>query len=199
MHGTKQAAKRFWLFLLSLLYVMDYKYNRVDPCVYYKWTDDGLLIWASWVDDLLNIGPKKTKVLESVEELKAKVECDDTGELKEYVGCKLEIDIEKQRMKWTQPVLLQSFTDEFKLPKENFETPAAPGTVLQAIEDGDNLKHQEQKNYRSGIGKLLHLMRLSRPDTLNAVREMSKFMGGANQAHNKAMHRILKYCADTPN
>ena len=62
LHGTKQAVKQFWLFLLSVLYVMDYKYIRVNPCVYYKWTDKGLLIWASWVDDLLNVGPKKAKV-----------------------------------------------------------------------------------------------------------------------------------------
>ena len=94
--------------------------------MYYKWTEEGLLIWACWVDDLLNVGPKKTKVLESVEELKAKVECDDTGELKEYVGCKLDIDIKNQRMKWTQPVLLQSFTDEFELPKKKFRNPCSP-------------------------------------------------------------------------
>jgi hypothetical protein len=41
------------------------------------------------------------------------VECDDGGELTEYVGCKLDWDKQKGTLKFTQPVLLQSFKDEF--------------------------------------------------------------------------------------
>ena len=27
-----------------------------DPCVYYKWTSRGLVMWISWIDDMLCIG-----------------------------------------------------------------------------------------------------------------------------------------------
>ena len=33
-------------------------------------------------------------------------------------------------MKLTQPVLCQSFEDEFELPESKFETPVEPGTML---------------------------------------------------------------------
>ena len=36
-------------------------------------------------------------------------------------------------MKITQPVLLQSFKDEFALPNYTFDTPAIQGQVLQAV------------------------------------------------------------------
>jgi hypothetical protein len=42
-------------------------------------------------------------------------------------------------------------------------------------------------------------MRWSRPEILNAVRELSRFMQGAMEAHMKAMHRVMKYCVGTPN
>ena len=56
----------------------------------------------------------------------------------------------------------------------------------------------EQKKYRSGTGKLLHMMRWSRPDNLNAVRELSKHMKEANLLRYKAMHRVMEYVMRTP-
>lgn len=55
---------------------------------------------------------------------------DKVGELKEYVGCKVEYIKIKGQMKLTQPVLIQSFADKFGLPTKEFTTPMAPGQVL---------------------------------------------------------------------
>jgi hypothetical protein len=41
-------------------------------------------------------------------------------------------------------------------------------------------------------------MRWSRPDILNAVRELSRFMQRANPAHVKAMYHVMTYCVATP-
>jgi hypothetical protein len=198
LYGTKQAAKCFWLILVGLMKKMKFRLNRVDPCVYFQWSEEGLLIWLSWVDDCLHVGPNKEAVLVSKNKLTNLVECDDVGEMKEYVGCKLDIDKDKQWMKFTQPVILQSFKDEFELPTERFTTPAAPGTALQVVPDGKVIEPSRQSLYRKAVGKLLHVMRWSRPDILNATRETSRFMGGAVEAHNKALYRIMKYCVDTP-
>ena len=56
---------------------------------------------------------------------------------------------------------------------------------------------EKMSTYRSGVGKLLHLMKWSRPEILNAVRELSKFMSGAAMAHQEAMYRVMKYCVAT--
>lgn len=199
LYGTKQAAKRFWLFLVGIMKKMGFTCSRVDPCVYFKWTAVGLLIWASWVDDCLHIGPTNEAVVESKKQFTSLLSCDDTGEMKEYVGCKIDYNREKQTMKFTQPVLLQSFNDEFILPDEIYNTPAAPDSTLQVVPDGALIDEESQTTYRSGVGKLLHLMRWSRPDILNAVREVCRFMGGANRAQEKALYRILAYCHSTPN
>jgi hypothetical protein len=78
-------------------------------------------------------------------------------------------------------------------------TPAVPGTILIKGEPENHLREEEMSTYRSGVGKLLHLMKWSRPEILNSVRELSKFMSGAIEGHKQAMYRVMKYCVNTAN
>ena len=74
---------------------------------------------------------KKEAVLKAKAQMMARFDCDDVGELKEYVGCKVDIDRKEGSITLTQPVLLQSFEDEFELPEGAFpRTPAIAGDVL---------------------------------------------------------------------
>ena len=45
---------------------------------------------------------------------------------------------------------------------------------------------------------LLYLVKHSRPDIANAVRELSKCLSGPNEAAYKEMLRVIKYVLDTP-
>ena len=65
-------------------------------------------------------------------------------------------------------------------------------------EEKDGVEQTKQATYRTGVGKLLYLMRWSRPEILNSVRELSKNMKTASKAHLKAMYRVMSYCVATP-
>ena len=58
------------------------------------------------------------------EQFKKHVDTDEQGEWKEYVGCKVERDWNKRCIRFTQPVMILSFRDEFDLPKESPPNPA---------------------------------------------------------------------------
>ena len=196
-YGLIQAAVQFWKTLLKAMRYMKYDRSRADPCLYWKYNEsDGLSVWLSWVDDCCILGKAKA-VFENKEKLKQLFDCDDVGELKEYVGCKVEWNTEKRSIKFTQPVLLQSYEDEFELPKGTFKTPAEPGKVLEECVENHEIDDERQSKYRSAVGKLLHMMRWSRPEIWNSVRECSRRMSRASEDHMKAVLRILKYCADT--
>ena len=199
LYGTKQAARAFWNKVQEVMKLIQFLRNRADPCLYFAWTAFGLVIWLSWVDDFLVCG-SEAGVLHSKEAMKEHFDCDDCGELTEYIGCKVDIDREQRTCKFSQPVLLQSFFDEFDVPSttQKYATPAAPGEVLKKDDGSDELNATQQSLYRSGVGKLLHLMKWSRPDILNSVRELSKFMKQGTQHHLKAMYRVMRYCMDTP-
>ena len=198
LYGTKQAARAFWNKVQEVMKLIQFLRNRADPCLYFAWTAYGLVIWLSWVDDFLVCG-SEAGVLHSEEAMKEHFDCDDCGELTEYIGCKVDIDREQRLCKFSQPVLLQSFTDEFDVPTatQPYATPAAPGEVLKKDDGTDDLDSKQQSMYRSGVGKLLHLMKWSRPDILNSVRDLSKFMKQGTQHHLKAMFRVMRYCMDT--
>ena len=124
--------------------------------------------------------------------------CDDIGEVNKYVGCK--VTRSASSIKLTQPVLLQSYVDEFDLTQiRPPRTPSVPGSTLHKGNDEATLNGATLRTYRSGVGKLLHMTRWTRPDIMNSVRELSRFMTGALLAHMAAMHRVMAYCVATPN
>jgi hypothetical protein len=60
--------------------------------------------------------------------MKELFDCDDVGDMNEYVRCKIEKG--NGTFKFTQPVMVQSFEDEFDLPNNNPVTPGEPGDTL---------------------------------------------------------------------
>jgi hypothetical protein len=79
--------------------------------------------------------------------------------MNEYVSCKLERNKEERWIKFTQPVLLQSYTDEFNLPQDHAPTtPAENGQILVPCKKEDGMSEQEQGKDCTGVGKLLHMM-----------------------------------------
>ena len=189
----------FWRKMLSAFYKMDYKRSKADPCLYFKWTAGfGLIIWLSHVDDCYITG-KKEGVLQAKNEMQTHFECDDIGELKEYVGCKINYKPHRGYLRVTQPVLLQSFGDEFNLPNGKASTlPASPGETLTKGEPSEQLPPFLQTTYRSGVGKLLYLAKWSRPEIKNRVRELSRYMCGATMHHLNSMLKTMKHCVATP-
>jgi hypothetical protein len=96
-------------------------------------------------------------------------------------------------------VILQSYRDKFKLPDRKYKTPAVAGDVLTKCEDKDVMDPEDQTIYRSGVGKMMHVMQYSRPETYNAVRDLARHFTRAGQKHMDAMLRAMKYSADRPN
>lgn len=198
IYGLKQAAYAFWRALLKAFREMQFQRSKADPCLYYAWTKHGLVTWITWVDDCLVTGSKEGIAIAKAKLMK-KFDCDEIGNMDEYVGCKVDRDFAEGSIKFTQPVMLQSFKDEFDIPLTRPpNTPGVPGDHLTKGDEGTLMDEKMQTTYRSGVGKLLHMMRWSRPEILNSVRELSKYMTGATLAHMKAMIRVMQYCHSTP-
>jgi hypothetical protein len=197
LYGLKQAAYRFWIYLLAVVRKLNFKRSKADPCLYFRWTDeDALLLWFSWVDDCFITGPE-TELLEFKKDMMQKLDCEDGGELKEFVGCKIDYDRKHKSLKFTQPVL-QSFADEFAIAGS--EMPKTPGVPLKSLQLGSKSPVASKRNtyYRSGTGKLMHLRRWSRPEMANALRDLSRYNTNCSEDHIDAMHRAMRYAYTTP-
>jgi len=180
IYGLKQAAIQYWQEMVRAFKYMKYLRSKANPCLYFRWIEGRLIVWITWVDDCLIAGDKDD-VTKAKEQMMTLFNCNEIGEMKEYVGCKVDHDWNERCIKLTQPVMIQSFVDKFELGKweRNPTTPADPNTTLIKGEDCNLISKDKQKMYCSGVGKLLHMMRWTRPNLLNAVRETSRFMLGA--------------------
>ena len=68
---------------------LGYTRNCADPCLYYKWhADHGLIVWLSFIDNMLIICHKQA--MQNIKkQFTDTVDCDDIGEMKEYIGTKI--------------------------------------------------------------------------------------------------------------
>ena len=84
--------------------------NEAEPCIFYKYVNVHMVLFILWVDDCCICGNKQA-VLQAVKDFASILDCKDLGELKEYVGCK--VDRTEEWIRFTQPVKVQRFVDEF--------------------------------------------------------------------------------------
>ena len=112
--------------------VKDREYERLkaDPCLYYIWKDGRLSAMLSWVDDIIALGTQND--VDQVEhDLNDEFVCNSEGELKEYVGRKIDVMQKKDGLaiiKFLQPVLIKKLEDGFDVPSGRpLKTPAVAG------------------------------------------------------------------------
>ena len=101
-------------------------------------------------------------------------------------------------LKFTQPVLTQSYVDEFDINTDNvWKTPAEAGSVL--TKGGTPLNGQGQTYLRKGIGKLLYKMQWSCACVSQSTRVLTKHMQEGTVEVKNAMHGVMEYIVGTPN
>eukprot|EP01082_Thalassiosira_pseudonana_P003604 g3149.t1 g3149 contig12:1513564-1518213(-) len=202
LYGTNQAANCFYTSLRKSASKRNYKRSRADPCLYYIWTDGRLALFATWVDDIIVFGhPQDVDAIEK--NLKEAFVCKSEGELKEYVGSKIDVMRKSNGLvaiKITQPVLIQKLEDEFDVSTGKAPgTPARPGEVLSKLHGGELLTSAAATNYRSGTATLMFIMQWSRPDIFNATRGCARHMSAPGTVHDDALYWLIQYVISTRN
>ena len=154
-----------------------------------------------YVDDNLLIGDPPA-IQETIQELKEKglvLKVDDN--LNNHSSCDIRFSEEKNRAWIGQPHLIANLQDKFgdKVSKlRNYVTPGSPSlSIVRNPLQEVLILQEDHKLYRSGSGMLLYLVKSSRPDIANPVRELLKLLDAPTSASFKEMLRVIKYVLDT--
>jgi hypothetical protein len=125
----------------------------------------------------------------------------DLGEMETFVGYKILNNKERVTVDIHQPKLIKRLKEEFgALVKslKDFQTPAPPRSMVKRPDKEDILIPVEEKTkFRSGVGLLLYLVKHSRFDIANSVRELSQVADGAAIGHWNLLLRCIKYIITT--
>ena len=200
IYGLVQAARQWWKKFKQVLKDIGYTSSLADPCLFVKMEPTKSFI-IIYVDDGGIFADQET-IKFVLKELSKTFTVKDLGKLENFIGCRLIENKEKDTI-WIQPKLFKHLGQTFgKLIEgvKDYKTPAAPKTTIMRPQAGDPLiTPDQQKLFRSGIGMLLYLVKHSRPDMANAIRELSKVGDGATEGHWKQLLRAIKYTMNTKN
>ena len=201
IYGLVQSAREFYNKLVSALKECGFTGSSVDPCLWIKYSNQGIVLIAIYVDDCLMIGTD-SDIDAVIEKLKnydfgLKVE----HNLTDYLSCRIFVNYENRTTFIMQPHLIKNLEEKFSNEVNNLSNYGTPGTprfkIVRPSDDIERIDPELQARYRSGVGMLLFLIKYSRPDLANVVRELSKCMDGASHAAYKEMLRVMKFVLDT--
>ena len=198
IYGLVQAARAWWKeFMKVMKNDLHFRQFENDNCLLRKEDKNGFIAIGVYVDDNFVIGDDLA-IETFLSDIKKHFDI-TTTEVDDFVGCTVEKH--QDYLELHQPDLirkmLKEFNDEIKEMKV-YETPAPSGfRVIRTEEEETKLSKDKQTRYRSGVGSLLYLVKHSRPDLSNSVRELSKVMDNANEGQYKMLLRSIKYVNDT--
>ena len=197
LYGAKQAGRLWAQLLHTTLVKLEYTNCHKDVCLYKKRVGEngGLLLLLVYVDDIIIASNEPTYLQKAKMELKEHFEMKDMGKVEYALKIKITQDLKKGTITLTQEKYVNDILDKFDM--ELIEPVATPQNPNLQLEVGLKMtEDQIKKNpikYRELVGAFHYLVRGTRPDIANSVRELSKFLTCFNQTHWNAAVRVLKY------
>jgi hypothetical protein len=76
IYGLKQAAIAFWKQLIMAFASMNFVRSKADPCLYFAYAVNGLVVWISCMNDCLVCG-KETGVKIAKKQMMDRFDCDE--------------------------------------------------------------------------------------------------------------------------
>ena len=202
IYGLVQAARQWWKKFTQIMAEMDFQPSMADPCLFVRKEKANQLpaFIILYVDDGGIFGTPEV-IKNVLKEMSEKLKVKDLGKMESFVGFQLVEDKKEETVYLYQPKIIKRIEQKFghliKTDRE-YKTPGAPGImVVRPNPDDPKLDADMQTQYRSGVGMLLYLIKHSRPELSNSVRELTKVMDGATEAHWKMLLRVIKYTLDT--
>jgi hypothetical protein len=201
IYGLVQAARQYYKKFIATLRELGFVGGYPDPCLMTRHGKEGVVFIAIWVDDSLLVGDQKA-IDKTIEDLRMKgFTLKVEGSLQDYLSCEITLDKDKGVGWIHQPHLIDKLESKFGAMVEKFQDYRTPGTPGEHVMRNIELKVDAEKHsiYRSGVGMLLYLVKHSRPDIANAVRELTKALDGPSHAAYKEFLRVVKHTIDTKN
>lgn len=178
-----------------LVDTLGFKTSSAEPC--FSLHQQSIIIIGLYVYDLIITGPQD-KVEHLIKEVKNKYNIHEKIIVNDYVGCEIKVIGDGYFLHQHTMIdkLLTQYKDELKTIKPTM-TPLPTHYHITCRDTETPLTEELQTRYQSGVGSLLYLIKHTRPDISNAVRELSKAMDKADSDTYKSMLRVMRYVETT--
>jgi hypothetical protein len=199
IYGLKQAPKIWYRVLHKFFTNLGFVRCNKEYCIYVQKVGDHWIIVVVYVDDLTIMSRDIRLINQLKGDLSARFKMKDLGDI-HYI---LKMEVRRNRAENIMTISQHNYVNEL-VKKFNMEksapvaTPQLRGVELEPETEMSAQQIAAQRfDYRGLVGSLQYLVRGTRPDIANAVRELSKFLSCYNETHWQAARRMLKYLKGT--
>ena len=196
LYGLKQSSRNWHQTIDGWLCSYGFIPSGADPCVYVLREGKYVLIVVLYVDDLVIAGNQPSTIDRFKAAISVRFKMKDLGELRWILGMEVVRDRSKHTVELRQTAYVDRILERFGMADcSPVPTPAAEG-VLKRLEVNSNNSCADSE-FRCLVGSLLHAARVTRPDIMFAVQQLSRHLQAAEAEHWTAAKRVLRYLRGT--
>lgn len=177
--------------------------SEVDPCIYFKVTEECMLFVAVYVDDLLLFSNDARIKRQLKDDLCKQFKMKDIGEASSVLGIRVQRDRRLGTISIDQAHYVKEIVRRFDMHDCNaVSTPMDHNQKLSAeMSPKNDFEREEMVDvpYQEAIGSIMFAAQVTRPDVCFAVNTVSRFIQNPGKAHWIAVKRILRYLNGTAN
>ncbi|XP_071916242.1 uncharacterized mitochondrial protein AtMg00810-like [Coffea arabica] len=192
LYGLKQAPRSWYSRIDAHLMNLGFEKSLSEFTLYIKKVDGEIVVISLYVDDLLVTGSSKELIDKFKKEMEDVFEMTDIGMMSFFLG--MEIQQKQNEVFLCQQKYAKEVLKNFNM--EGCKSTATPMNQKEKFCKEDGAEKVDEEPYRSLIGCLMYLT-TTRPDIMQAVSLLSRYMHCASEIHFQAAKRILRYVKDT--
>ena len=201
IYGTMQGGHD-WANTLGATYdKLGYITSRADPCVRYKKEDTNYTISNTYTDDTFGASNNGEEAKRRKDEIGSVWEIKDVGETEYFLGMKVQQDLEKGTVRFTQRPywehVINRFGLESILPRN---TPLPVGIILDnnmSPKTDSEKRAMNDKPYRPILGSIMWGQLATRPDLSFSVSLLARFQSNPGIDHWNALMHVIGYIKNT--
>ncbi|KXJ83029.1 hypothetical protein RP20_CCG009471 [Aedes albopictus] len=194
LYGLKQASRQWNECFNEFVKRLGFERSVNDPCLYIRGTGKDQVVLVLYVDDVLIVSPSEKLIYTVKACLAKKFEMTDVGEVRNFLGMKIDRNKEKKIMCISQRRYLESLLSRFQM--EDCSPISTPMENRLKLPKGEESK-RTSKPYRELVGCIMYASLTSRPDLAATANYFSQFQACPTDEHWVHLRRVLRYVKGT--
>ena len=200
LYGLRQAPRRWWEHLVSVLAKHGLKKTRIDPSFFVRPTDEnGLLIKAgTHVDDFLFSVNNKAQFERWIGAVKEELNMSKYEPIatsgSDYMSIEMSYDTAAKLLKLSQRAYIEKSLSRFNLTKaKSADTPFATGVKVTQADMPTEVDLRRMETVRAMLGCGNWIARLTCPEAVYAISYWSQFMSNPSASVLRGVVRVFRY------
>lgn len=199
LYVLKQSPREWYKALTAALADMGFARSTSDQGLWLAQVLGASVFVLLYVDDIIVAGAAADSCREVVTDLLRRFKGKDLGDVATYLNMVITRDRQQSSLSILQPQhirkLLQVFGMEDCKPKP---VPISQGSDTSARKPEEAaLPQREASLYAEGVGMLMYIANVSRPDLMYAASVMAKHMSNSTERHLNLLKGVLRYLSGT--